>query len=297
MYKVGETYEVFEDGGSFGICTYRGSIQKIKGVSREICPYIYEVPENISEYRDGWCNVFTTDDGEVIVADSDWKVVPIVRDNYPVISREDFICDWEKDKNLRQAVIEIFIRNSEKFKDTVKNLRGIVNPMLQQDIKSGNITSKLSIQQGRNPIITAMDTKIISDWYRVASEVANELYIEGQDWCFYRAMKTGNVQNFVQPLPSSCTTSLDFAMEWLKNASCCILKVIVPMKTPITFLEHHSDKGETQSEVFIPAGYMRVIKKNIMNGKTVVVVRLKPWTLSKCLSYIRRNSAMRANFS
>jgi|SaaInlV_100m_DNA_2_1039680.scaffolds.fasta_scaffold01519_8 hypothetical protein len=229
---------------------------------------------------------------------------------YAPITLDEFRCDWEKAEHTRAAMLAVLQEATGLFWHTeqVSNLGTTNNTILRGSLggglKSGTLTS---VVVGTNPDKTPIVGKkvncdIVSVWYDVATHVSTQLMMPEDYWCFYRTMLNPQVlqgDSFIQPVPCSSTYDLNFANQWLKGDTCCVLKVLVPNGSPITVLEPPGheiyDGRNSQYEVVLPAGICRRIGEiRNLNGVTVADYVLEPWNKNQCLDYINSNNITRA---
>lgn len=303
MFKAGDVYNITE----------------IRGDNEGDFNYIGSAPENTDMYKREHLNQITpryiTDEGwqQIFAADTDYeyptfftiknKHIPKyeiyrVEMNYPEIEDYEFKCEWERDEMLKEFVIQHFIAESARYNLNYDFLQDNREGTLKSNIKVGLLTSLVSKTGIDRRKMTAELMDFIRLWYSTARNVAHTLRIaslnyEPMNWCFYRTVKDRIVLNdYVQPIPTSYTTSLTFAKSWLQGLiSCCILRVELPMGSPLTFLEEHTDNPDdkSQSEVVLPAGKIIVQDRRMYQEKVVVLCRLEPWSEEQCIEYIKNN--------
>jgi hypothetical protein len=321
----GEKYNIVKDLIDDGIYTYYGMTNSFvdKDFGIITCPDIYvkEVIENLPATGD--CYIFALPDPDnpdelisysvntILDPDNPGNIIPHPRYvitkaidyGFPQITHENFLCKWETHSKLfRNAFIQVFIDESKEYNNLNQTNRDI-----NRDIKSGALTRMIYKDTNPQPAGTRslpkidknIDKKLIYEWYRSAIFSTPQLVIKNEDWCFYRSNnyeEISNYNSFIQPLPTSYTTSLKFALNWDPLVTCCIIKLLVPMGTPITFLDHSGytdtskhDISDTQAEVVVPAGDIVIDNKYMLNNKIVVIARLYPWTVDQCLFYIENN--------
>lgn len=301
MFLPGKNYNISRiHGDNEGEYTYIGRtdmfLDKIcypNGFCETIekCPSFYTKNDLDNISHKGNCHVFAVDIESdsitsVVISEKDlhrYIISEVVEYNYPVITQQEFLCEWEHDLALRENMLQHYRNESKRYNelDKIKGSHGSV----KSSIKIGAFTGKIS----GDVINKNIDLKLISLWYDIALKISETLWIEGEYWCFYRSIKDYKVLNdFVQPLPTSYTTSIEFALSWQPSlVQCCILKVLVPMGTPLTFLDHND--FDSQSEVVVPAGYVRVKSRNKMDGKLVISCSFEPWPKEVCIDYVIKN--------
>tara|TARA_Y100000389_G_scaffold203604_1_gene252637 strand:+ start:1657 stop:2325 length:669 start_codon:yes stop_codon:yes gene_type:complete len=168
----------------------------------------------------------------------------------------------------------------EYQRNILKNQRNIStneNRLVEYDqkinaIKEGGLTSYI----GRNkngricfnmPKFRRKDWKSWKDIFQYNSYVLDlcnySNFFCNETLCLYRTIilneKDINViqreGSIIFPLPSSCTTNLNEAIKWLGTSKGYIFKMKIPKGTPYMPIEKY---GEGQSEVFLPAGYLKL---------------------------------------
>jgi len=290
----GQEYNINKNGIEEGEFIYYG-MYKNKDVNNT-CYNIKKSDLGKLQQINGDCYVFVRHDnkGGVYIYSVDpselqadrIKITPCNQYNFTQITTDDFLCDWEKyPSQFRDIFIETYRKLSLSYSE-----HSNLNHGISQAIKGGALTSMVSTT---GKISNSIDTTIIQGWYETADMDGTKvpLIVQGEKWCFYRNIKSETLLDgteFIQPLPTSYTTSLDFALRWNSFYKCCIIKLLVPMGTPITFLDHHKDDN-IQSEVVVPAGIITIIDKRKMGDKIVVIGQLEPWTFEDCYDYIIKN--------
>jgi hypothetical protein len=224
---------------------------------------------------------------------------------FPSITEEEFKCEWEREPNLRRAIIDIYLTEQKKYVNTESSFRQVLRQFGQAgtsiggNVKSGVFTSKFAgYASDGNPLVDYEACNELVKWYVIADVLRSNvgITVDNGNWCFYRALglplsPVGN--NFIQPIPASYTTSYNFVKNWMtiKGGSCCIFKVYVPMGTSMTFLDEHNDSGHLtagQSEVTLPAGIVRIFGRNTINGITHLTGIFQAWDIGYCISYLEQ---------
>ena len=175
------------------------------------------------------------------------------------------------------------------------------------NVKTGIFTSKIVDNDSYgNPLISnSLNIKFLEQWYDTANFLSKDhLKKYGntfKNWCFYRTLKNKVLnEHIISPIPSSTTTSYSFANVWLHDQKCCILKIEIPLGSPIVFMDNHEDIpndvkdydfSSNQHEVTIPAGIIHIENTYILeeNGVVVHECTFKTWSKEECLYYVHKH--------
>ena len=312
----GQKYDIWEYTDYEGEFIYYGMAKSIMNEYNEkVCPDFRELDQIIDLQQEGGdCYVFAmlpNSRMETIISvinkqrleSKDGRPpICVIKDSnqydFPQINTEEFLCSWETySKQFRNAFIQVFIDQSKKYNLDPNN------QAINRNIKGAALTNVMT-KTGKIRRDVKLD--LIKRWYDSAIASTPNLTIHNEsiplveDWCFYRSIDRPqllDLDTYIQPLPTSYTTSLDFALSWKPLIKCCIIKLLVPMGTPLTFLDHsvytdpsHNDIiSDTQAEVVVPAGIITIINKRKIDNKIVMVGKLTPWTYEECKKYIIHN--------
>ena len=313
----GQKYDIWEYTEYGGEFIYYGMTNSLVNEYKEkVCPDFHELGQITNLHQeDGDCYVFAMlpnshmetiyifviDKKRLEGVDSRPPICVIKESkqyDFPQITHEALLCSWETySKQFRNAFIQVFIDQSKKY-----NLDG-KNREINRFIKGGALTSMVS-KTGK--IQRNINIGLIKSWYQSAITSTPDITIHNEttsvveDWCFYRSNDFEQLldkNQYTQPLPTSYTTSINFALNWKPLIKCCIIKLLVPIGTPVTFLDHsvYTDPSQndvisdTQAEVVVPAGDIVIIGTYKIDNKIFVVGKLAPWTFEQCSAYIHEN--------
>ena len=224
----------------------------------------------------------------------------------PVISAKDAVCPWEsgQDAHLSGSVLQAMYLCAMAINENFGELKQQFKDGMNLGILELNEEGKVCINSRESIATHLRGFLYLSKMYRHVQATIHDGTSQ-MPWCFYRAMKLPLVyrETLFSPLVSSCTSSLEFAIEWLHQSSstCCILKIIV---TNGIFVPIESYKNG-QSEILLQPGVFTLAKppENIIydfgNERriyTMCTVTFTPVRYEDARDYLESNRCVKRDY-